>query len=117
MDDNSNRRISEAELTVLEALWDAGEALPAKAIQESLKERRGWERTTVRSLITRLTDKGTLTADKSTDVATYAPTFTREEYAWDLTEVLLDRLYLNSSAALVKALIAHGALQPGDLAL
>lgn len=115
MDDNTSRRISEAELAVLEALWDAGQALPAKAIQETLKERRGWERTTVRSLITRLADKGTLATDKSSDVAVYSPTFPREEYAWDLTEVLLDRLYLGEGAAMVKALLAHGILKAEDL--
>lgn len=115
MDDNTSRRISEAELAVLEALWDAGESLPAKTIQETLKERRGWERTTVRSLITRLADKGTLDTDKSTDVALYTPTFTREDYAWDLTEVLLDRLYMSQAPAMVKVLLERGALTAADL--
>ena len=116
MDDNNSRRISEAELTVLETLWDAGEALPAKAIQESLKARRGGERTTVRSLITRLADKGTLNVDRSSDVAVYTPTFGREEYAWDLTEVLLHRLYKDDGKALVAALMVHEEFKVADLA-
>ena len=42
MSDYNSRRISEAELTVLEVLWDLNAALPAKTIQDELKQRRGW---------------------------------------------------------------------------
>ncbi len=114
MSDYNSRRISEAELTVLEVLWERGEALPAKAIQDELKERRGWERTTVRSLLTRLSEKGTVTVDKS-DVAVYSPSFQRGEYAWDLAEVLLDRMYDGKAAGLVADLCAHGVLTKEEL--
>lgn len=109
MSDYSSRRVSEAELTVLEVLWDAGASLPAKAIQDALKERRGWERTTVRSLLTRLAEKGTVLVDKS-DVAVYTPSFLREEYAWDLAEVLVARMYGGDAAKLVEALKAHDCI-------
>lgn len=114
MSDYNSRRISEAELAVLEVLWEKGEALPAKAIQEELKERRGWERTTVRSLLTRLAEKGTVTVDK-TDVAVYTPSFGRGEYAWDLAEVLVDRMYDGKAEGLLKDLCGHGALNKAAL--
>ncbi len=110
MCDYANRRISEAELSVMEALWDAGKAMTAKDLQTDLKERRGWERTTVRSLLTRLQDKGSVVVDKNADVATYTPAFTRAEYGWDLAEVLVDRLYSGDAQALVAALREHGVL-------
>ena len=108
MSDYASRRISEAELSVMEALWEAGQPLAAKDLQVELKERRGWERTTVRSLLTRLQEKGSVTVGKDTDVATYAPAFTKEEYGWDLAEVLVARLYDGDAKALVAALRAHG---------
>ncbi len=111
----NNRRISEAELTILEALWDAGEALPVKAIREALKGRRGWDPATVSSLVARLTDKGALTEDRTAKEPVYRPTFARREYAWDLTQVLLERLYGNNAKALVSALLERGALKPTDL--
>lgn len=114
MADYNARRISEAELTVMEVLWDAAGPLSAKTLQEELKERRGWERTTVRSLLTRLAEKGSVTTEK-TDVVFYTPAFTRSEYAWDLTEVLLDRMYGNSGKALCADLCAHGKVTAGDL--
>ena len=77
MSDYASRRISEAELSVMETLWDNGSPMTAKDLQVLLKERRGWERTTVRSLLTRLQEKGSVQVDKDADVATYAPNFTR----------------------------------------
>ena len=103
MSDYTSRRISEAELSVMETLWDTGAPMTAKELQTVLKERRGWERTTVRSLLTRLQEKGS-------DVATYAPAFTKKEYGWDLAEVLIERLYNNDAKALVAELTARGVL-------
>ncbi len=114
MSDYNSRRISEAELAVLEVLWDAAEPLPAKGIQEQLKERRGWERTTVRTLLTRLSEKGTVNVDK-TDVALYSPAFTRDQYAWDLVEVLLERMFDGDGCALVKCLLSNGSVTTAQL--
>ena len=110
MSDYASRRISEAELSVMETLWDTGTPMTAKDLQIILKERRGWERTTVRSLLTRLQEKGSVLVSKDSDVATYAPSFTKEEYGWDLAEVLVDRLYDGKATALVEALKAHKLL-------
>lgn len=110
MSDYASRRISEAELSVMEALWDADGAMTAKDLQVILKERRDWERTTVRSLLTRLQEKGSVLVSKDSDVATYTPAFTKEEYGWDLAEVLVSRLYDGKADELVAALMAHGLL-------
>ena len=110
MSDYASRRISEAELSVMETLWETGTPMAAKDLQIILKERRGWERTTVRSLLTRLQEKGSVQVSKDTDVATYAPAFTKEEYGWDLAEVLVDRLYDGKAEELVATLKAHGLL-------
>ena len=94
----------------MEALWDVGAAMTAKDLQVMLKERRDWERTTVRSLLTRLQEKGSVLVSKDSDVATYAPAFTKEEYGWDLAEVLVHRLYDGDANALVTTLKTHGLL-------
>lgn len=109
MSDYNSRRVSEAELAVVEVLWDSSRPLTAKEIQDILKETRGWERTTVRSLLTRLAEKDTVLVDKA-DVALYTPSFPREEYAWDLAEVLIARLYDGDATKLEAALKEHGCL-------
>ncbi len=115
MSDYASRRISEAELSVMEALWDTGGPMTAKELQVVLKETRGWERTTVRSLLTRLTEKSSIVVDKDADVATYSAGFTRADYGWDLAEVLIARLYDGDAKALATALCQHGCLNRQDL--
>ena len=115
MSDYASRRISEAELSVMETLWDNGSPMTAKDLQVLLKERRGWERTTVRSLLTRLQEKGSVQVDKDADVATYAAGFTKAEYGWDLAEVLISRLYGGDAKALPMAMCQHGCLSRKDL--
>ena len=110
MSDYASRRISEAELSVMEVLWDTGAAMTAKELQSVLKDTRGWERTTVRSLLTRLQEKGSVNVTKDSDVALYAPAFTKAEYGWDLAEVLVQRLYDGDARKLVSALKDHGVL-------
>lgn len=116
MSDYASRRISEAELSVMEALWDAGAPMSVKELQEVLKSTRGWERTTVRSLLTRLAEKGSVTVDRTADAAVYVAGFTRAEYGWDLTEVLVSRLFDGDARALTAALCRHGCLDRKDLA-
>lgn len=115
MSDYASRRISEGELSVMEALWETAAPMTAKELQDALKASRGWERTTVRSLLTRLTDKGSVTVDKSADVAAYTPNFTKEEYGWDLAEALISRLYDGDAKGLVAALCRHDCLNKADL--
>ena len=115
MSDYASRRISEAELSVMETLWDNGSPMTAKDLQVLLKERRGWERTTVRSLLTRLQEKGSIVVDKDADVATYAAGFTKADYGWDLAEVLISRLYGGDAKALTMAMCQHGCLNRKDL--
>ena len=47
-------KISDSELEVMKVLWEAEGALPVTTIREALALRKGWEATTVKTLISRL---------------------------------------------------------------
>ena len=114
MSDESARRISDAELEVMKVLWEAGEALPVTAIRARLSRSRGWEATTVKTLVTRLCKKGALTQEKK-GVFYYQPLITRVEYdAW-ATKDLISRLYGGSARALVSALVISDGLTKEDI--
>ena len=59
-----DKKISDAELEILEVLWAAGEALSANDIRTRLNQKKDWERTTVLTLIRRLLDKGVISQEK-----------------------------------------------------
>lgn len=108
------KKISEAELTVLELLWEANEPLPVTPIRIQLGEKWGWDASTVKTLLRRLCDKGAVKAEKR-DVFYYRPLLSREEYRSWSTGSLVERVYQGSARDLVASLVAEKRLTQADL--
>ena len=51
-------KIQDAELEIMKTLWAAGEPMQLADIRRELAERRGWEDSTVKTLLRRLETKG-----------------------------------------------------------
>ena len=58
-----NISIAKAELEIMRVIWKAGDPMTAAEIGERVKE-KDWKRTTVATLLTRLTEKGMLHAER-----------------------------------------------------
>ena len=107
-------KISDSELEVMKLLWQAGEALPVTAIREALQQSRGWEATTVKTLVSRLVNKGAVRQEKRR-VYYYSPLIGEEEYNTWATGSLIRRLYAGSAKNLVAALVQSEGLTAEDL--
>ena len=108
-------KISDSELEVMKLLWQAGDALPVTEIRETLQRTRGWEATTVKTLVSRLVSKGALRQERR-NVFYYSPLITEREYnAW-ATDSLIRRLYNGSARELVAALVRSEGLTQQDIA-
>lgn len=108
-------KISDSELEVMKVLWEAEDALPVTAIRETLAERKGWEATTVKTLVARLVGKGAVSQEKR-KVFFYSPLISEKEYnAW-ATGNLVRRLYKGSVKDLVAALVSSDELSDADIA-
>ena len=107
-------RISDSELEVMKVLWEAEDALPVTAIRETLMKRRGWEATTIKTLIGRLVNKCVVAQEKR-KVFFYRPLISEKEYnAW-ATENLIRRLYKGNAKDLVAALVRSNGLTKEDV--
>ena len=106
--------VSDAELEILEVLWEAGEALSANEIRTRLNERKDWERTTVLTLIRRLLDKGILLQEKR-EVYYYCPVLKREEYIRQETRSFVDKFFSGSSRNLAAALVSDEQLTKEEI--
>ena len=107
-------KISDSELEVMKLLWQAEDALPVTEIREALQKSRGWEATTVKTLVSRLVSKGVISQEKR-NVFYYSPRITEQEYnAW-ATQSLIRRLYHGSARDLVAALVHSEGLTRQDL--
>ena len=107
-------KISDSELEVMKVLWRAEDALPVNVIRETLQKDRGWEPTTVKTLVGRLVAKGAVRQEKR-NVFYYSPLIGEEEYnAW-ATDNLIRKLYHGSARDLVAALVQSDGLSRDDI--
>ncbi|MCM1088412.1 MAG: BlaI/MecI/CopY family transcriptional regulator [Muribaculaceae bacterium] len=106
--------VSDAELEILEVLWSAGCALNANEIRSRLDETKNWERTTVLTLINRLSKKNVISQEKR-GVYYYAPRIRREEYVREETKNFIEKFFQGSSKSLAAALVDSEALTKEDI--
>ena len=104
--------IQDAELAVLQVLWEAGEPLPLAAILETLHARRGWADSTVKTLLRRLQEKGAVALEKR---GVYAAAIAREDYRGAANHSFLQKLYQGSAKSLVASLVQEGKLTREDI--
>ena len=110
----SVEKISDSELEVMRVLWEAGDALPITEIRRSLQSSKGWEATTIKTLVQRLCAKGVLAQEKR-NVFYYSPLVSEQEYNDWATGDLIRRLYRGSAKELVAALVRSDGLSKSDV--
>jgi predicted transcriptional regulator len=110
-----NKKISQAELSVMEVLWDVS-PLPASDIASALATHKKWNIKTIKTLLSRLVDKHALTTTQDGRRYLYAPLISREQYARSATQRLSDRLFGGRAAPLVAHLAEGRGLSDEDIA-
>jgi predicted transcriptional regulator len=106
--------ISEAESAVLAVLWDKGSA-SAEEVTAVLATPRGWQDSTVKTLLGRLLKKGAVRAEKEGRRFIYSPALAREEWLSRESESLLNRLFGGRVAPLVAHFSRHRKLSRRDI--
>ena len=107
-------KITDSELEVMEVLWQAWEPLPLQPIRTQLERTRGWDGSTVKTLLRRLCEKGAVEAEKRAAFY-YRPLLSREEYQRWSTSSLIRRVYRGSARDLVASLVRGDQLTGRDL--
>ena len=113
--DHLSEKISDSELEVMRVLWEAGDALPITEIRQILHDRKGWEATTVKTLVQRLVSKGVLEQEKR-KVFYYRPLVSESEYSDWAVNGIVRRLFRGSAKALVATLVQSDGLSDEDIA-
>ena len=115
MQNNLADKISDSELEVMKVLWQAGDALSVTEIRETLQKTRGWEATTVKTLVARLVTKGVVKQEKR-NVFYYSPLLSERDYNDWATHDLIRKIYHGSARDLVAALVHSEGLTQDDIA-
>ena len=108
-------RISEAEMQLLQLLWEDS-PLGAVEIAERVQAERGWSITTVKTLLARLVAKGALSAEPHGRRYLYRPAVERDPVVADEALGLIDRLFGGRVSPLVARLAEQKKLSDDDIA-
>lgn len=106
--------ISDAELEIVNILWQAEVPISAYEIRQRLNEQNQWERTTVLTLIRRLVEKGVLKQEKR-EIYYYSTNISKEEYVQRETKQFIQKMYQGKSKDLIAALFQQENLTLGDI--
>ena len=108
-------RISDAEHAVMEVLWQRS-PLTAADVADALTDDRDWTLQTVKTLLSRLTNKGAVSYDQDGRRYLYSPILAREDYVGDESRRLVDRLFGGRAAPLIAHLAERQEFSAEDIA-
>lgn len=102
------RTLPEAELTVMQALWDCARPAQRQQIERALRQRHPMATTTVLTLLSRLAQKGFVQTEKLGRGAVYIPLVEREDYLARQSEKFYQQVCGGSVSAFAAALCQSG---------
>ena len=109
-----SKQITKAEFQIMDVLW-AESPLAASAVAEKLAEETGWSQKTVKTLLSRLVEKGAVAHEPDGRRYLYRPKVTRESHARRAIQRLADQLFGGRAAPLVAHLAQSKGLSEDDL--
>ncbi len=115
MVDKNGINIGEAELEAMKVIWKAKKPICTGDIGKAL-ESHGWKRTTISTFLTRLVDKGAISAEKQGKTVYYTPIITAKQYKKSQVKNLLKNVFDGSAQDLVVSLFEEKALSDSDIA-
>ena len=109
-----NKRLPDAELAVMQAVWAVGGEVGRADIEGALAS-HGWSDNTLNTYRTRLCEKGFLTSRREGRNNLYTPLVSRDRYLEFESRSVLKRLYGGSLGSFVAALNAEQPLEQREI--
>ena len=107
--------ISESEWSGMEALWERAPQTESE-VTKTLRPTMSWAENTVRTLLTRLVDKGALkTAENDSGTRTYAPAVKRDACVRAESDSFLQRIFCGAAKPLLVHFAQHSKLTPEEV--
>ena len=111
--DDKRTTLSASEWKVMECLWTGPKTL--MELVRALKDRAGWAKSTVTTMVRRLEEKGLVTYETSGRTKLFRAALAREDAAAAETDSLLERAFHGSVGLLVSSLVDRSSLSRADI--
>lgn len=109
-----NINIGDAELEIMKVIWKAKEPITSLEIGKAVEE-KGWKKTTIATFLTRLVEKGALSAEKQGKLYYYMAEISEREYRKSQTKNLIKTLYGGSVREFAVSLFEEQSLSEQDI--
>ena len=110
----SEIRISDAEWDVMQVVWDLRTATAADVI-ERLAPPTGWSHRTIRTLLSRLVQKGALSADEEGHRHRYRPAVSRKRCVREAGQSFLQRIFQGDPSELLVHFVENSEISPEEI--
>ena len=112
---NALKKLGEAELEIMQVIWNSENPVTSNFILKELQERRSWQLSTLMTSLTRLADKGFISCDRSTGRNLYTSIISENEYKTGASKHFLVKLYTNSLQNMITALCSNKEIKSSDI--
>lgn len=112
---NTLKKLGEAELEIMQVIWNSGNPVTSNYILMELQEQRNWKLSTLMTSLARLADKGFISCDRSTGRNLYASIISENEYKTKASKHFLEKLYNNSIQNMITALYSNKEIKRSDI--
>ena len=105
--------ISDAEWKVMEAVW-THHPTTVREVFEALEAETGWAYSTVKTMLTRLTEKGALAVETRANTRWFSPLVTARQARRSALRSLVDRAFGGAFSSLVHHMVADDEIKGRD---
>lgn len=109
------KKLGEAELEIMQVVWSSEGAVTSNYILQQLQGRRQWKLSTLMTSLSRLTQKGFLSCDRSTGSNLYSEVISENAYRTKESRNFLDRLYHSSLQSMVATLYSSKEIKSSEI--
>lgn len=110
----SDKILQPSEWIIMEKLWE-DPPMTVTQLFHALEEDAGWSKSTVNTLLGRMTAKGIIYYEEGKKARLYYPDIDREDASIAETESLLERVYHGSVKMMMNTLVRKKGLSQGEI--
>ena len=112
---NIPKKLGEAELEIMQVIWDSENPVTSNYILKKLQGLRQWQLSTLMTSLARLVDKGFISCDRSTGNNLYISIISENEYKTRASKHFLEKLYHNSIQNMIATLYNNKEIKDSDI--
>jgi BlaI family penicillinase repressor len=105
--------VTQTEWSIMELLWECPKTL--MELVNTLTETMGWSKSTVTTMVRRMTDKKLITYDTDGRTKRFRAAVNREDVVAQETDSLLSRAYHGSLGLMLSAMVGSKGLKKRDI--